>query len=318
MRISQLLVTSLPFVLTLTLPAQDTFDWGAEGFNLFTLEDATYIYSDVEGSVAIGGDFYSPLGGTSIGNMLPSGRQDPALVVGGDLTWGGYGGDIFGEAYVGGTVVQVPGYFSISGSLPSDFYFAQKSAQLLGLNAAIANEVANASAAIAHSTLTLSGDKSTDNILNLSSALFNDANSVSFEFDNLALDAVIVLNIDGSETGGYLNLSGGWFTNDILPEQVLINLVNVSRLDMYGIGMVGSILAPGTDVYFNGQMNGQLIARSLYSYDGYTTGELHDYRFRGFVPAVPEPSTAIPVVGSVLLTLLLVFRKRLLKWISRG
>ncbi|HEU5117135.1 MAG TPA: choice-of-anchor A family protein, partial [Isosphaeraceae bacterium] len=102
--------------------------------------------------------------------------------------------------------------------------------------------------------------------------------------------------------------------NGLDPQYLLYNFAISNPLNTNHAGILGSVLAPFSDVNFNGgNINGTLIAGNLSG-----TGEAHAYQFLGTLPtdpstvAVPEPS-ALALLSSTIPALLagLYLRRRM-------
>ena len=108
----------------------------------------------------------------------------------------------------------------------------------------------------------------------------------------------------------FVGKGGGLLLDD--AEHVLFNLPTATTVNIQGVGLLGSLLAPLADVHFNsGNIDGTLIANNL---DGY--GESHLHLFQGNLPTPPvppPPSVPLPASalgGTALLTVLAARRAR--------
>lgn len=84
----------------------------------------------------------------------------------------------------------------------------------------------------------------------------------------------------------------GKFTNNIL-----FNFVDATDITFHSVGIKGSVLAPYANVsFYNGQVDGNLIAKNLSSPDGEFTGQVNNYRFGAI--DVSEPASWALLFGA--------------------
>ena len=265
----------------------------AGNYNLLTWGDATLQNSDIQGSVAVGGN--ASFSGYSIGsqanNALPT---DASFVVRGNLT-AGSGQVNNGSIYVGGAY-NGPGYNlnAAAGSVTQSglgaavpFNFATARTALTASSASYGAAAANGWIALG-STLTLTGTDSSLNIFNITAAQLAAANTLQI---NVAANSHVLINVSGtSAVFSNMGISGTATAAD-----TLFNFYQATTLLMSSIGVEGSILAPLADVNFaNGQMDGILIANSFTG-----GGELHNHPFNNQTPkSVPDSAnTALLLLG---------------------
>ncbi len=260
----------------------------AADYNVFVLEDFNQQRTDIEGKLAAGGNL-TFTGGFSVGSKL-SPNSGNVLVAGEDLFL--RNGQINnGNAVYGGTAnvsgVGIPGG-TLSKRSPIDF--AVVGEELRGLSAVLSSITANGNTNVAPwGGITLTGTDPVRNVFNLTASALASATGFNI---NAPEDATVVVNISG--TSGTLSNFGFNITGTD-KQKVVYNFFEATSLSASSIGIEGSILAPLADFQFNnGQINGQLIAKSLTG-----TGESHNVLFNGDLPEeldsqiskVPEPAT---------------------------
>ncbi len=285
----------------------------AAGYNLVTFGDFIGPNGDVEGGVAVGGN--AVLRSFSINPTGTVLADSAALVVQGDLTYSG--GDVFhGDVYVGGNVISAPtvpqgNLYQNQSILPYDFVGAQnalinKSAAYAAHSSTVGSNYVNE-----YGTLKLQANDPVLNIFNLSPSDLTGLYDI--QISGVGVDSLVLVNVSGEE-GVFesLSLGGGMSVfgeRSATGEQILFNLNGIDELHMSGIGFLGSILAPDTDVFFtSGQMEGQLIANSFQSDTEWSIGELHARFFSGNAKSVPEPKT-YGIIGGLFLLGLSLFRR---------
>ncbi|HVU34701.1 MAG TPA: choice-of-anchor A family protein [Opitutaceae bacterium] len=266
----------------------------AGSFNLLTWGNASLLNSDAEGTVAIGGNatFNQYSVGTKANQALPT---DASLVVGGNLTAGN--GQVYnGSIYVGGTY-SGPGYSlnSAAGSVTQaglglgvPFDFAGARTALTAKSESYGAEASTGTSLLQWSTLTLTGSNTDLNVFNISAADLAAASTLTID---VAANSHVLINISGSSA----TFSNKGIDGTFAATNTLFNFYQATSLNMSGIGVEGSILAPHADVSFlSGQMNGQLIANS-FSGASWGVGELHNYPFNN-----QPPTSSVPDAGSSL------------------
>lgn len=299
-------------------------DLGTAGeFNAFFLGDMTGQNSDVEGRLAVGGNLQ--LQDYGIGRQLSNshGTRDD-LVVGGQINF--KNGRIYnGNARSSDTTNPFDnsvGFYSddpnspngrfISGN-PVDFDAA--ATHLNGLSSSL-------------SALSGSGTKSLNSFGELfltGTAALNVFTLTDEELANVSafyIDAPVNANVIVNVSGEAAELSQfGFFRNSLripdndsnssvrydgsLTEGVLFNFFEALTLDIFAIGVKGSILAPQAMVnFFDGHIDGQLVAASFKGGSGEDlSGQINNYKFK----SVPEPAALILIL--VGLTVIVKFRR---------
>ncbi|MDQ8187839.1 choice-of-anchor A family protein [Pelagicoccus sp. SDUM812002] len=285
----------------------------AGGYNLITWGDATLKNSDTEGRVAVGGN--ASFGSYSVGTSTFA--DDPAraqLTVGGNLDGSG-GGQVYnGSIYVGGNYTS-PGYNLHSapgssiqsnlgkGNLPFDFDAAQ--AALLAKSTNWGSLDSTGSAQMQWGTLTLEGINSGLNIFNIDSATLSAAHTFKIFVPS---GAKALINISGT----IAEMGNMGFFGTHTADNTLFNFFEADELTMLGIGVTGSILAPGADLNFaSGQVDGQVIANSFKGAQ-WSTGEMHNVLFNGDPGEkirVPDTGSTLALLAAALVGIVAVSRK---------
>ncbi len=257
--------TPTPAAPTPTATATPTFSGacalaplGAAGsFNLYAGDMIDVSGSDVEGTIAAAND--ARLRGYSIGERTV-GLQD-VLVVGGDLQ--ASASTVHGNAAVAGTtVVDANVRFARGGALlhATSFDFTAANAALANLCGNLQSWPANGSTAVLGiAGITLSGSDPLLNVFDVPAAALAGSSSLRIRVPN---GATAVVRVAGAVAAmRNLGIDAG-----VTPfGKVLYAFCDASVLQLRGVGVHGSILAPNAAVQFNaGQINGQLFVDSLF------------------------------------------------------
>ncbi|SNS52295.1 PEP-CTERM protein-sorting domain-containing protein/choice-of-anchor A domain-containing protein [Sphingomonas laterariae] len=263
------------------------------GYNAFVLGSYTGFNSDVEGRLAAGGSV--SLTNYAVGSALGSAANGTnSLIAGGGLA--ATNGQLFnGNAVVAGgsslTSFNIANGTLSNGPSPIDF-----TAQGVSINA-LADQLGtlgvNGSTVAQWGGVTLTGAQSGLNIFTLDASVLSGANNFTIIAPT---GSQVLVNV----TGGAASLQNmGFNLNGVAASNVLLNFYEAGSLSMNGIGIHGSVLAPGAAVNFNnGQLNGLLVAGSFYG-----SGELHNKGYTGGLltsntAPVPEPASwAMMIAG---------------------
>ncbi len=263
-----------------SLGQQPMFDLGiAAPFNLFVLKDVIQPSSDTEGKVAVGRDAHFT--GYSVGDKLqPSGGTEDVLIVGRKLTY------ISGQVYNGNVVygqfadIQQQNLCSdgtIRQENPVPVDFAQAEVDLNALTAQLANKAVNGTTTYQWGGLALSGTNPLLNVFEVDGNDLSASNNMQIDVPN---GSVVLVNISGTN----ITWSGGLTVNGTAIGNVLYNFYEAQEINIQGIDIRGSVLAPKAKVNFaTGVINGQMICNYFTG-----QGQMNNVLFHGNIPGDPE------------------------------
>lgn len=288
-----LVLPSLPFrrrlslLLLLTLAPLTAPGQGLSDFGFYVSQGATVTGGTIQGTAAVGGS--ATLTNVTVGSMVPVGGTN--LVVGGNLT--ANGGSVNGVTVVGGTVSASGGWTSTTlqpPGTPVPVNFASESLRLANLSATLATLPSNGSIASASNTLTLSGTGSGIFVFNINQSDIPGTLRIT-----LAPGSTAIVNVNGS--AGSMSFLGMSLSGGIDERYVLYNFYNASTLQLSGVGLLGSVLAPGAAVQAG---SGVVLGQGLFgSYNASSAFSFNQVPFAGTLP-VPEPGTwALLVAGGL-------------------
>lgn len=201
--------------------------------------------SDVQGRLAAGGNV--SLNNYSIGDQLPSNFSGPSLLVGGNLSFPSgrvYRGDIVvggSAAGVGAPVINGLGpnqRLLQNAAMPLDF--AAERSRLIAESQRLRGFAANTTHEYQWGGLYLHGDNSSAlQVFNLNGQQVLDAHT--FQVDRIPAGATVLFNVSGSATG-LTNMS----LSSLIPHRnkVLFNFYEATTLELAGVSVEGSVLAP--------------------------------------------------------------------------
>lgn len=259
----------------------------AVDFNVFILEDITQPSSDTQGKMAVGRN--ATLSHYSIGDQLPIVDSVDVLIVGNNLQF--ESGAVYGGNVVYGNSTNLPklSVSIVDGILRQDqvINFTNAANYLQNLSLQLAGYTVNGTTTFAFSNLVLTGTSPFLNVFSVPDTFINNATSVEINAPN---GSVVVVNFRGANIrwGGGLVVNGTDMTN------VLYNFPDAANLQISGIDVRGSVLAPFAHVNFvAGVQHGQMIARSLCG-----AGQFNLANFIGYVP-IEESITNIAEVISL-------------------
>ncbi len=303
MKLQPILTTAL--MLTAFAGAATASPLGAAGsYSVFIFDSATVRGSEIAGGIATGGS--ASLSQLNVGTKLSpdSGRYD--VVVGGALSFGNgqisNGSGISGGAAAvysfnapNGTVTSNVGYTGINSIVDfnSEAMSLTKSSEKWG-------ELAQTGTAnYQYGGYILNGSENDLNVFHLDAALLDQANYMNIV---VPTGSTVLFNVYGDVAG----LTSMGFNGLSNYANVLFNFVDATTLNLNGVGVPGTILAPHATVNFeNGDIKGTLIAKHLKAGNGGTS--FKGGQFAGTLPGddpaeVPEPSTyALAAAGLIAL-----------------
>lgn len=274
------------FAMQSMAASADVLDFGVAGqFNVFVFNDFTSSYSDVEGAVAVGGNFN--VTGYSV-NELNKAVAGNALVVGNNLSYNN-GSVKNGNIDVGGTVSTSSFGFTGAYTDSDPINFANERSYLSNLSASLNGLANTGTATYNYSGLQLTAsNNSSVQIFDIDGSLFNSRNNTTFS--GFSAGQTIILNISGSG----LTFNGGTGTDFAsYGFNVVYNFYEATTLNT-GSGATGTILAPLADITGGfSAINGNVIANSWNTNTQVNvSGMFKPTEIAGLVVTpVPEPET---------------------------
>ena len=261
---------------------------------------------DVEGTLAVGGNFDSDRGLSVNGGVNGADNastEDVAFLVNGNANIAGYG-NVWGQTVIGkadGNTYKLSnvtpsattnGQYTVANAAQ---YFADAKNTAYAAKTAVEVLPVNGVCDAAYGTYTFAGNPD-ENVLvyNVDDALIN---SYLFDF-TITEGQTIVVNLTAADAitlkyGAYR--INGSMDPDYLRDysrNIIINVVNATKLEMTTTELIGTLLAPDTDLTgSNANVCGTSILNGLTGLNGF---ELHTGYNNSFVPAVPasEPTPA--------------------------
>jgi len=249
----------------------------AKGWNVFVAGDFGAPSSDVEGSLAAGGNV--TVANYSIGFRL----TPPAtvLVVDHDLVF--TSGWIYGDVYYGGaaTYPYYPTSGAMSHSRPIDF--VQAFATLHATSSTLSTLPTTGTTTAQWGGLYLTGSDPQLNVFRISGAQVASSWGLSLQVPSSAL---VLVEVSGS-ADQLINMN---FDLGGLPrEHVLYHFPDATTLAVRGVSVEGSVLAPLAAVQFDsGVIQGSLVAAS---FNG--AGQVNDYPFVACIPLPTQGPCAV-------------------------
>nr|MBV6628514.1 choice-of-anchor A family protein [Oceanococcus sp. HetDA_MAG_MS8] len=235
----------------------------AADYNALVFEGFSATSSKTEGRLFAGANL--SINNYSVADRITDDPPGATLVAGGDISFSSgrvYVGDIVagGAADIGDPVRNgmAPGAQILEyAPLPLDIEDTQS--ELLALADWLATLPANGSAEFSFGGLSLSGDGASDlQIFELSGAEVLTAHT--FALSGIPENAHIVFNIDGEQTG-LTNMGLGSLTAH--RERTVFNFYQATTLELRGVDVQGSVLAPRADISQpQGALNGTIVSQS--------------------------------------------------------
>jgi len=276
----------------LAMSEAPTFDFGAAApYNLFVIKDAVQPSSDTEGKVAVGRN--ATFGNYSVGDKLnPSNGTADVLVVGRNLTYTTgqvYNGNVVYGNHADITQINLCSDGSvikadITHPLPVDF--AQAEIDLNALSSLLATKPVTGTTTFEWSGLTLTGNEPILNVFEVDGNDLSAANSMQIDVPN---GSVVLVNVNRNN----VTWSGGLEVNGTAIGNVLYNFHAASNLEISGIDIRGSVLAPKATVNFvAGVIHGQMICKY---FEG--QGQMNLAPFHGNIYGNPEITNCAEING---------------------
>ncbi len=263
----------------------------ASDYSYFVFGDVNQSNAQSKGAAAIGGN--ATFSGYGLGEQLPSSSKY-SLVVGGNLD---YSNSVVhkGSLLVGGTSkLTNVGITNGTASQGKLIDFAAAKSQYGALSDKLADMGANSNYSLSYGNLVFTGTDGGLNTFTIKAADFQSASSISI---NAPTGSTVVINVAG-DLINFQNL--GLSIKGTDKSMVLYNFYEATSLNLAGLTVLGSILAPDAAVKFsNGTVQGTLISDSLSG-----SGTFEYSAFKGSLPAsVPEPTgvTLIGIAGALAL-----------------
>lgn len=285
---------------------------GLTGYNVFTFHDFLMQNTEVNGTLAVGGN--ATLSSFAVAPNVGGPRPEGVLVVGGTATLSNgqvnHGHSYFAQAPTGGATVLGP---QTVGALPVDF--ASEYARLSALSAQYSALDTNATAKVSGNGVWFGGTNLQANVFTVdASDLIGKGHYNFYAPDDTSS---IIINVKGFAGKTLFQWAGFNLctvkTNDTqfsgcsqattdnpggLASRVLWNFDGVTgdAVSIFG-SMTGAALAPNVDFTLRwGQHNGDFVAANI---DSQT--EFYRNAFQGFVPENPQPGIVTPEPASVAL-----------------
>lgn len=269
-------------------------------YNAFVLGSFNAYNSQTQGRIAAGGSVN--LANYNVASGLGAAGQGTATLIAGGSLSASNGRLSTGNAVAAGSSA-LNGFTLANGSLVagSPIDFAAQGVLLNALSDSLGALAANGATVKQWGGITLTGTQSGLNIFTLQASDLTGAN-------NFVIDAPTGSQVLVNVVGGAASLQNmGFSVRGAAASDVLLNFYEAGAINLGGIGLEGSILAPGAAVNFNnGHLDGLLVAASYNGggalRDGGYTGEL----LKAPLNPVPEPASwAMMIAGFGLVGIML-------------
>ncbi len=255
----------------------------ASDYNVFTFGSASIANTSVGGRIAAGGSI--SLSGVGIGAALTNSRgQRDDIITAGAISMSNGSVANGNIRYAGAAAfrgVGIPNGSAYNAAAP--FSFENARSEILALSSAWSELAVTGSTTVQWGGVNLVGTSSGLNVFSVSSAALQNANSFKI---SVPTGATVLINVDGA----YNRMRNfGFNLNGAADDRILFNFFETTSLELGGIGVEGSILAPLASVRFqNGNIDGALIANTLTA-----TGSFQSRPFTGALPQIPAPGAAV-------------------------
>ena len=273
----------------------DLLDWSGVVFG-----DVNNVI-DVEGTLAVGGSFYSTTGFSANSGAYgknPASTDDVALLINGKADINGYG-NVWGQTVVGNAEGNT---YHLTNVTPSETtngqytvadsaqYFADAKSTAYAAKAAVEALPVNGVCEAANGTYTFVGNADADVLVyNVSDAVFN---SYLFDF-TIADGQTIIVNLTSSEKielkNGAIEINGSLLPDDLRSynRSIIFNVVNSTEIEMTSCELYGILLAPDANLTGKGaNVCGTSILNGLTGSNGF---ELHVGSDDSYIPTIPGP-----------------------------
>lgn len=270
-------------------------------YSVFVLGSMTTGPSEYEGSVVVGG--VATLTGAVVGSLLPPGGI--SLVVGGDLH--ATGGLVNGTTMAAGATYLEGGWTTTAlapPGTPLPLDFVAEAIRLGELSSLIAAQPTLGSGSQTAATLTLTAGGAGIHVFDIDQATLASISTLRIVGPP---EATVLINMSG--VAASLSYKGMSLSGGISEQRVLLNFHTATTLQMAGMGLLGSVLAPHADVAAtSGVVFGDLIAGKFTAPSN--AMRVNALPFLGELPETPVPEPATWVSLWVGLGALSVWRRR--------
>lgn len=270
----------------------------AADYNAFIRNNFTATSSDVEGRLAVGGDLSLSSYSVNVkngGQLYQDTESAPAVVTGGDFTFGG--GNVAGDVYVGGDYSSVSWATVSNGSVttegPSPIDFESEFDKLSELSKELSSLDSNSSAAVTYSTQYYTAGGEELHVFNLTADDLSSA--TDYQISGVEADDLVLFNVSGTHiktTWG--NYGGSDNSLGAISDRIIYNFYEAALIEAQ-TSLFGTVLAPEAEIVApQGVIWGQIIADSWNGnmqindspFAGHTAGGGH-----GEAVDIPEPAS---------------------------